>query len=396
MGNTTKTRQVWAAYKSPRPDVPGSVEIGVNFVTARATPKLCLIAILLCAVSALSASPAGVARVNGNQRNSSQLRLILQEQTQLGEGPGMQNGSLLSPNRNPTGDAFEFFNCDPTFGAFSFGNNLLTDVVVCPGSEPSLTPGKIFKFPLGRSGPLTLELRPELAVAVAHGFNGRPAVNSPVGIGGNVVYPQIDSEKISGRNGGIFGEIHGAVQVELPLAINQVSLPLDSVEPLPLVLSVDQRQDHAALGHGPDANFVHPPKSHDAFIIGDRAVWFERRTDRLIPLEALYGLTNSTNGHLCGQSKAISDFPVGQFVNARLREDLGFKPAFRRKCSGLIVLLHRQQEPLALFSVGQELELESQFHCVEYISPKATSQEEKGGNAIPPPPEGDGLLAKNS
>jgi hypothetical protein len=83
-------------------------------------------------------------------------------------------------------------------------------------------------------------------------------------------------------------------------------------------------------------------------------------------------------------------------VNARLREDLGFKPAFRRKCSGLIVLLHRQQEPLALFSVGQELELESQFHCVEYISPKATSQEEKGGNAIPPPPEGDGLLAKNS
>src|ERR1017187_3013174 len=76
-------------------DYPGSVGIGVRCVTARTTPKLVLgLAVLLGCVSALGAFPAGVARVNGDQRNAGKKRLVLQEHQQLGERPGMQNSTL--------------------------------------------------------------------------------------------------------------------------------------------------------------------------------------------------------------------------------------------------------------------------------------------------------------
>jgi hypothetical protein len=60
-------------FTAALPDILGSVDIGMRFPSARATPKLRLItSVALLTVATLRARPAGVARIDQLHRDSSQ------------------------------------------------------------------------------------------------------------------------------------------------------------------------------------------------------------------------------------------------------------------------------------------------------------------------------------
>ena len=71
----------WDLDESPGPDVPGRVEIGVRGVPTLATLELSLaLAVGLLAMPADGARPAGIARVDRDQRDARQCRLVLRNE----------------------------------------------------------------------------------------------------------------------------------------------------------------------------------------------------------------------------------------------------------------------------------------------------------------------------
>jgi hypothetical protein len=54
----------------------------------------------------------------------------------------VHNGSLRLPGLDPFADAIPVFDGDAAPGALRFGNDLLTDMVIDPGSEASLLSGE--------------------------------------------------------------------------------------------------------------------------------------------------------------------------------------------------------------------------------------------------------------
>ena len=68
---TNSTRYDWPVDSGPAPNIQSSVDIGVRRVTTRHAPKIVLgLTILLGCVPAFGALTAGIARVNGDQRDA--------------------------------------------------------------------------------------------------------------------------------------------------------------------------------------------------------------------------------------------------------------------------------------------------------------------------------------
>jgi hypothetical protein len=344
-------------------DHSGSVEVGVCFVTARHTPKLILgLAILFGYMVALSTLSAGVTRINSDQRNSRQNSLIGQEQTQLGECPGMQNSTLLAPGLNPFTDARKIFELQSTPRAFSFGNDLLGNAMVYMRGESSFTPRQQLQTPFSGTGLRLLEFGPQPAMSMPDRLDLAATIPFTIRSRSNIGHTEVYSQEILGSNRRVIRKIDRAVQIELPFTVSQVGLPFDAIKPFSLVFSIDQWNDYPSFRQSPQTYFVYAFKPKDALVVGDSSVGFESRTIGLVAGEALNCLTNSPNCHLSGQTKAGADFRVGQFVYRGLAEDFGVKTEASRKRSGCVAFLHRQQEPLPLVGIGQELKLKRQFN----------------------------------
>jgi hypothetical protein len=346
------TRYDWAVYKRPCPDIPSSVDIGMRFVTARATPKLILAtAIAFLTMSALSTCSAGVAGIDRYKKYSGEKRLVLQKQPKLGERPGVQNRTLLPPGLNPFANSSQVLDGQSALGAFSFGNDLLADNVIGMRGESSLTPGKALQFSLGGSTAVLLKVCPQSAMPMSNILYFGTRAPQAVGIGSDVRDAEIYPEEVGRLYWCAGGEFDGAVQVELSLAVNEVALPLDSVEPLFLILSIDQRHDDAARRECPKTHLVESLESENPFVVCDRPVWLEGRTLGLIAPKAFNGF-----------SEARADLGVCQFVDRRLAEgDCGESPASRER-GGFVDTLHGRQQKLALPWIGYQLQLQGELH----------------------------------
>lgn len=373
----------------PCPDVPGSVGIGVCLVTARATPKLFLFAILFCAVSAFGASPAGIAWIHQNQQNTGEHGLVLNEQQQLRKCPRVQNRTLLSPGLDPFANTGQVFHGQPATGAFSFGNDLLTDNMIGMRDEPSLTSREDLEFALTGPTPVLLKLRPQAPLPVSYALNLGAGSNLSIGVGSNVCDAEVNSEEIGWFYWSTLRQINRAVQIEFSLAIDQVRLPLDAVEALFLILTIDQRHDYTFLWERPKTYLVDALKPHDPFVVSDCTVRLEDGAPRFIAAEALDRFPDCSNGHLRGQLEARADLGVGQFVNVGLIESTGLESNMRRESRSVIDPFHGFQQPLGLFCIGDQSQLECQFHYLGVYH----SLNRKERHAIPPSAEAEGFLA---
>ena len=361
-------------------DIHGSVEIGMALVSARATPKLVLgLAVAFLAMSAFSASTAGITRIDGDQKHASQSSLVFQKQPQLRERPRMQNCSLLSPGLDPFADTLEVLNGNAAPGAFGFSNDLLGNIVVDPRSETVLLPRERFQPALCRSGPYLLKLRPQPAMTITNALDSRTAMQPAIGVAGDVRHAHVNAEKVGRLDRGGIGQVNRAVQVELALAIDQISLPFDAVKALLLVLAVDHRDDYAAAGKGPQADLIDALEAEDALVVGDRAERLEYWTLGFVAREALGGFADGTDRHLSREAEALADLVVAAFLDTGSTENASLKPRSRRECSRPSEPAHGFKQPLALVGVGENLQLERQLHYLGSILLRTTiSQPTKG------------------
>jgi hypothetical protein len=344
-------------------DIHGSVDIGMCLVITGTTPKLVLgLAILFGTVPAGGASSASITRVDSNQYDSSQCGLVRQEQAQLRECPGMQNGTLLLPGLDPIAASLEVFNGYSALGAFSFGNDLFGNTVIHMCGEPTLAPRKLFQFAFGSSSLLLLEFASQQAVAIANGLNLAPTISLPIRGRGNISHTQIDPQELGRLNWYRGGRIDRAVKVKLPLTKDQISLPFNTIEAFFLVLTVNQGNNNPTFWQCPETDTVYPLEPHNACIVANRAVRLEDWADFLIAREAFDRFANRPYRHLGRQAKAGTNFRICQFVDRRLAEYSCIEPTPGRKSCGFVYALHRSQQSDTLLGVRQKLQLEDKFH----------------------------------
>jgi hypothetical protein len=364
-------------------DILRSVDIGVRLVTASTAPKLGLSgAVLLLAVSTTATCAAGIAGIDSRHNNTGPLGFIFQKQPQLRECPRMQNCPLLAPGLDPFADALQIFDGNPTSGAFSFGNDLLTDIVVHPCGEPSLLSRENPQTASGGAGLFLLKIPAQSPMAVPNGFDVRSGMALAIGIASDVRHTQVHAQKVGWLNSGTGGEIYGAVQVEFSLAIHQIGLPFDSVESLLLILAVHQRDDNPAFRQRPQAYAVESLEAEDTLVVRDCPMRLEYRTEFFIATEAFHGFTDGADGHLRGQCEAGPDFRIRPFMYRRLAENTGFESTPSCECRSLVHALHSFQQPLALFCVREQLQLEGELHVVGvyHSATNAAPAANRGGN----------------
>jgi len=213
----------------------GSVDIGMRFPSARATPKLGLItSVALLTVATLRACPAGVARIDQLHQDSCQCRLISDHLAQLRERPRVQNPSLPGPNFYPCADSFQVLHTDSAPGAFSRGHDLLANTVVDMASETRFSPRHLLQSPFGRTRLFGLQSSPQLPVPPAHILHLRATVAASIRIARNVRYPQIHSQKLIHSLWFTHIHVRGGCQLESLAAVDQVALTLLPLQQLTL------------------------------------------------------------------------------------------------------------------------------------------------------------------
>src|SRR5262245_7877293 len=101
----------------------------------------------LLAMAALRTGAARVARIEQNDGDAPESRLVGDETPELMERPTLHAGSIGLSDRCPLADAFEVFEGDRAGGAFGLAHDPLRDDVILVRPEPTLLPTGLVEFP---------------------------------------------------------------------------------------------------------------------------------------------------------------------------------------------------------------------------------------------------------
>jgi hypothetical protein len=213
-------------------------------------------------------------------------------------------GIMRIDSHDSFADAIEVFPGDAAPGAFRFGNDLLLDMMIDPRSEASLL------------------------------------------------------SRLDRRTG---GKIHGVVQAEPALTVDQVSLPLHAFEALFLTLPACQRDEDAAWRQRLQADLGEPLEATDPLVIGDR-LGLEHLATGFLTDEAFRCLADGARRPLREQSELGTDFGRDRLVDRRLAEHARLQAGAGRESGRFIEPLHGPQQSPARFGAGDQLPFDSEFH----------------------------------
>lgn len=205
--------------------------------------------------SASAAPLGGIARIDLDNRYTSQPRLVFDMGAELGEGPGMQACSLRLAGLNPAADMREFFNRNRAPGAFSLGNEHLRDTVVGVFAEAGFLAREDFQSPLSGSGSPALQPGSSTRQLAADTLDIRPSVAVAIAIESEIDDPEVNAEHTFDAD--LFRVWHVADASEIPLALNkhQIDFALAERQQSALALTADEG-DLLATAKRPDADGI--------------------------------------------------------------------------------------------------------------------------------------------
>lgn len=313
-----EARQFWGqTTDGPSPHVAGGVEVRMKTKpTFLAKKRGLVLAVSFVAMAALAACAAGVSWIDDGDRNTGNRSLVLDKVPELIERPAKVTRSLLLANRCPFEDAPEVFKGDSTYGAFTGIDEPFADLVVYVLAKSGFTAGKATKLFLCSPGPLSLKAATIAVVTAANTLYGFSAMASSVGICRDVCDAEVDTQEIVNLDWRTVGKVDCGVEVELPLAVDKIDLPLEAVESLALVLAKGNRHD-LPPAHAPNANPIETLERQDIVVVGDCAVRLEPWTLALVPPKALRCFSDRSDSHLCCQAEFVPEPAIAQFLNAR-------------------------------------------------------------------------------
>jgi len=336
------------------------------------------------------AHPAGVARVDGTDLYASKSGLVRNERAELEERPAVQVRSLGLANCYPTANASEIFEGDPASGVFGLANESLADRVVRVGVESVFSPRELLQMALGALRPDGLKCGLQLNILAANGQRLLPRELLPIGVDGQVANAKVHAEPTLRLDEHAIWNLDGHVEVELPVAIDEVGLPADACEARPMVVPDDARHDDASV-EGQQAHAVDTLlEAHESLVEGDCAVRRERRPDRLVVLVDLADLRDGPDCVLRRQLEAGAQLVVEAVLELNFVGGLQLESVASEPVARFVDSLHESSQLVPVVFGGVQFDLGDQLHAHSMLRPMLAV---KHGPALPLSPKGDSLRA---
>ena len=324
----------------------------------------------LLAMATLAAGTRRVAGINQPERHARQPRLVGHKGAKLVEGPTAHAGSLLPPESCTVANACQFLKGNAATGIFGEDHEVFANAVIhvfaeasFPVLRPSQGPADIlraFSPALAASRSFLKRLTPGM-VPLAGALDGLAGEGLSVAGRGEVDHPQVHPQEILHLDRRAFGDLYGGIEVEAPIARDQIDLAFEPVEALRLVFPIDQR-NHLAASERPEAHVIHALPAEDTVVIGDRAIWAEDGATCPVALEHFDGLGDGAHRHLRRQAKAPADLVIAARMDRRLGVHFGIEAYTRRITGCSVECRHGVAQERGLFGCRQELQLQGQFH----------------------------------
>jgi len=232
-------------------------------------------------------------------------------------------------------------------GVCGLPNDSFTDPVVEVGGEARFLPSPSGQSPLGRFGPLPLEVAPQSSVALAKAGVERTAECLTVTVGGDVATTKINTEVIGRITFRHVANIDGHVEEEHAVPIDQVRLTSCPFKQRGLIGPANPGHDLSAIV-GQDRDTIRTLPREDALVVDDGAVRSECWLAVFVSLVDLDHLGDGADGHLSAEAEVAADVVVGEFLQLNLvRASVGEGNGGER-VTGSIETLHRPQHGISL------------------------------------------------
>lgn len=306
------------------------------------------------AVSACTASAAGITRIYQNNRHTSQPSLVLHERAQLEETPvaeaaakAFRNSCLYADT-----DILEIFKSNPCVECLSFLDQLLTNGVISVCLKPSLTTRHFLQpaFSVFSSFSLILLTGCGPAPSVSVDSFSRERISRR--IGRNVNDSQVYADECLNFSWWRLRQFNSGQKIELSATVNEITLSFDAVKPLTLILAVNHANNLAASQRG-KTDAIQAFERKISLIVGNGAVRAEPRTNRLVAGETFDSFADGADSQLGGQSESLADGKIGQMMHAWLAEDASFRRHVSGERGSFVKLPHRIKKQRSLLGRWQ-------------------------------------------
>lgn len=360
MRSDSSTRQVWPVYGGPA-DVNGSDVVGCSREATRHTAKRVSIrTIALLAMPTFGTRSGSVSGIDKENRNSGELRFVLDKAPKLRERPTMQRAPLAASSRNPLANALQVFEGNAAVRVLRLAHDALGDSVVYMSSHPFFFLAALLQKALGCSALFRLKPIPHASVTMTQTSKLPTAVDLPIRVRRDVLDAEVNPNPALGCAERWLLELCRGEQVPLAFPIYKVGLA--STEAQHTISSfVANEPDALTATHGPDGD----PRvvvTEDAVIVGYRAERLESALPRLVKLVRIGDLRDGSYYHLSRQTKAVLDVVVDEFVELVLAETLALPRNLADRTGRLVGDAKRLFKRVGLFLGGKKLYSDDQLH----------------------------------
>lgn len=365
-------------------DIESGVYIGMIKVATSLTPEhTARVAVAALSVAAFVATLRGVGGVYNDNRHSNNRGLVLNETAKLRECPLAHAVSLARPEPSALPDAAQVLKSDSALAVCSLVNDTPADNVVGIFLKSALTARKSLELAAHILWPLVLSLALcGLAlkllllsqVVLARCLDFCTVKMLAIAVRSKMHRAHINTDEIGCRSWRILRQVNRYEQEPLAIfAENQIRLTLSQRKAFALVRAHHERDNHAALQRQ-DANPVNAFETHQPLVERNRSVLAKLRADILVSLVGFAHLSDAAHGHLSREVESLSQVRVVELLQIDLVGGAFCKRLARKPVRRFAERLKRGFHFRGLLAVGEQLNLQRQFHCSDYRRNRSLAQ----------------------
>ena len=348
--------------------------------------------VLFIHASAFRTGPGRISGIDDMQFDAFHQGLVGHKGAELTEGPVVQPVSLAFPGRNLVPDAGEIFEGNPGLSAFGLENKLFGDIVVDPRLKTMLLPGGFFQSPLGRLRLFLLKAFSSFLIPDSFVFDRSTGENLPLGIGGDVDDPEIDSQNLFRKLRLLLRNV--ADKIDEPFFAvfvkDKINFPFPETEIFPLMLSAHEGNFHAA-GKGPQTDLIPFLEREDSVIVRLCRPFAEDMASCPVCPVGIGNFGNATDYYLRRKERRLPCFMVFGRMERILIEVFRLESKSGQIIAKIVARLKSLEENLRLIFCRFQFEIDCDLHIVYSILEKLTCQTERR-SAFLPTAEAGGIL----
>ncbi len=302
-----------------------------------------------------------IARVNRDNGNSMQSRLVFDLRSQIEERPVIQLVTLTFTNRYPVSDIAQIFKSNSPTGVFSLHHKLFGNNVVLKFLEALLFTRKLFKFSFCGLGLLSLQIASAVRKGLTNAFNVLAGKLFTVRVGNDIYDAEIDTKNILRIKKFGFVNVADTVKKKLFSDIKKLYFALSVLKQLSLFITHHERNSNSTIDR-PDGNKIVLFEAHYPVVVGDGAKRPELPLGLGVELVRVGNFSDGSDDDLSRQIERIPNGAIREFVKVELFEYLIFERFFRNPVTRFVDLLHGLKQRCGLAIERFKFEVNRQFH----------------------------------